>query len=96
MVSEIKNLINDMYAKDFSKKARIHLKQQREEGGYTGGPPPYGYLSQWEGKKRKLVPDKYSSPIVQLIYKLFIEKESYIGVTNELNKRRMGHPGGCA
>ena len=92
MVSEIKNLINDMYAKDFSKKARIHLKQQREEGGYTGGPPPYGYLSQWEGKKRKLVPDKYSSPIVQLIYKLFIEKESYIGVTNELNKRRINPP----
>lgn len=92
MVSEIKNLINDMYAKDFSKKAKIHLKQQREEGGYTGGPPPYGYLSQWEGKKRKLVPDEYTSPIVQLIYKLFIEKESYTGVTNELNKRRINPP----
>ncbi len=29
---EIKNLVNDMYAKDFSKKAKLHLKQRREEG----------------------------------------------------------------
>ena len=46
MVSEIKNLINDMYAKDFSAKAKLHLKQRREEGSYVGGPPPYGYRLQ--------------------------------------------------
>lgn len=92
MASEIKNLINDMYAKDFSKKAKIHLKQQREEGSYTGGPPPYGYLSQWEGKKRKLVPDENTSSIVSLIYHLFIEKENYTKVTNELNKRKINPP----
>ena len=28
MASEIKNLVNDMYAKDFSKKAKLHLKQR--------------------------------------------------------------------
>ena len=32
MATEIKNLVNDMYAKDFSVKAKIHLKQRREEG----------------------------------------------------------------
>ena len=30
MASEIKNLVNDMYAKDFSKKAKLHLKQRRK------------------------------------------------------------------
>ena len=45
MATEIKNLVNDMYAKDFSKKAKQHLKQRREEGSYVGGPPPYGYMA---------------------------------------------------
>ena len=49
MAAEIKNLVNDMYAKDFSKKAKLHLKQRREEGSYVGGPPPYGYMAEWEG-----------------------------------------------
>lgn len=49
MASEIKNLVNDMYAKDFSKKAKLHLKQRREEGSYVGGPPPYGYMAEWSG-----------------------------------------------
>ena len=30
MASEIKNLVNDMYAKDFSAKAKLSLKQRRE------------------------------------------------------------------
>ena len=58
MASEIKNLVNDMYAKDFSKKAKLHLKQRREEGSYVGGPPPYGYRSEGSGKRRVLLPDE--------------------------------------
>ena len=38
MAAEIKNLVNDMYAKDFSVKAKQHLKQRRQEGSYVGGP----------------------------------------------------------
>ncbi|MCI8408325.1 MAG: recombinase family protein [Lachnospiraceae bacterium] len=92
IASEIKNLINEMYVKDSSKKAKIQLKQKREEGSYVGGPPPYGYLSQWDGKIRKLVPDPCTSMIVQLIYNLFLEKESYAGVTAELNRQKINPP----
>lgn len=92
LASEIKNLINEMYVKDSSRKAKLHLKQKREEGAYVGGPPPYGYLSQWDGGIRKLVPDPCTSMIVQLIFNLFLEKESYAKVTAELNKRRINPP----
>ena len=53
MASEIKNLVNDMYAKDFSVKAKTGLRQRREAGSYVGGMPPYGYLAVWgrQGKK---------------------------------------------
>lgn len=92
MASEIKNLVNDMYAKDFSKKAKIHLKQRREEGSYVGGPPPYGYMAEWNGKKRVLVPDDNTAAVVQFIYEKFAETESYTAVCDELNKRRINPP----
>ena len=92
MTSEIKNLVNDMYAKDFSQKARIHLKQRREQGSYVGGPPPYGYKAKWEGKRRILIPDTDTKEIVRFIYMKFVETESYTAVANELNRRRINPP----
>ncbi|MDE6054017.1 MAG: recombinase family protein [Lachnospiraceae bacterium] len=92
MASEIKNLVNDMYAKDFSKKARLHLKQRREEGSYVGGPPPYGYKAEWNGKCRVLLPDENTESIVRFIYEKFIETESYTAVADELNQRRINPP----
>ena len=92
MASEIKNLVNDMYAKDFSKKAKIHLKQRREDGAYVGGPPPYGYIVEWKAKKRMLMPDENTATIVQFIYEKFVETESYAAVCNELNKRKINPP----
>lgn len=92
MASEIRNLVNDMYAKDSSKKAKISLKQRREEGSYVGGPPPYGYLSSWDKKVRKLVPDENVSEIIRYIYEQFVALENYKAVTDQLNKRRVNPP----
>lgn len=92
MASEIKNLVNDMYAKDFSRKAKTGLRQRREAGSYVGGPPPYGYQAVWEGKVRRLAPDENTAGIVRHIYQSFIEKESYKAVTDDLNRRRVNPP----
>ncbi len=92
MASEIKNLVNDMYAKDFSKKAKLHLKQRREEGSYVGGPPPYGYMAEWNGKRRMLIPDENTEGIVRFIYEKFVETESYTAVADELNLRQINPP----
>lgn len=92
LASEIKNLVNDMYAKDFSVKAKTWLRQKRQAGSYVGGPPPYGYVSSWEGKIRRLVPDENTKDIVMHIYKLFVEKENYVAVADDLNIRRVNPP----
>lgn len=92
MVSEIKNLVNDMYAKDFSVKAKASLAQRRKEGSYVGGPAPYGYKAVWEGKVRRLIPDENTAEIVRYIYKKFIETESYTAVTDDLNIRKINPP----
>lgn len=92
MASEIKNLVNDMYAKDFSKKAKQGLKLRREEGSYVGGPPPYGYTAVWEGKIRKLIPDENTAGIVRCIYEQFVKLECYKAVTDGLNRRKINPP----
>lgn len=98
MAVEIKNLINDMYAKDFSVKAKQHLKQRREAGSYVGGPPPYGYLavmtvcaSQKE-KRRVLQPDENTAELVRYIFERFIQTESYAAVADDLNRRKINPP----
>lgn len=92
MATEIKNLVNDMYAKDFSTKARLSLAQRRQEGSYVGGPPPYGYKAVREGKLRRLVPDENAAGIIRHIYCKFIETESYKAVADDLNKSRINPP----
>ena len=92
MAAEIKNLVNDMYAKDFSVKAKQHLKQRRQEGSYVGGPPPYGYKAGWDKKIRKLVPDENTAGIVRYIYERFIQTESYTAVADDLNRKKVNPP----
>lgn len=92
MATEIKNLVNDMYAKDFSVKAKQHLKLRRQEGSYVGGPPPYGYKAGWDKKIRKLVPDENTAGIVKHIFSLFIETGSYAAVADDLNRKKCNPP----
>lgn len=89
---DIKNLVNDMYAKDISVKAKQHLKQRREEGSYVGGPPPYGYKAGWDNKIRKLIPDENTAGVVKHIFSLFIKTGSYTAVTDDLNRKKINPP----
>lgn len=92
MATEIKNLVNDMYAKDFSVKAKQHLKQRRQEGSYVGGPPPYGYKAAWDKKIRKLTPDENTAGIVKHIFRLFIGTGSFTAVADDLNRKKCNPP----
>ncbi|MBS6396556.1 MAG: recombinase family protein [Clostridiales bacterium] len=92
MAMEIKNLVNDMYAKDFSVKAKQNLKQRREAGSYVGGPPPYGYLTGREGKIRVLLPDENTAELVRYMFERFIQSESFAAVADDLNSRKINPP----
>lgn len=92
MAMNIKNLVNDMYAKDFSKKAKIHLQQRRDRGSYVGGPTPYGYTYEWVDKNKKLIIEADTKPVVELIFHTFTREKSYAAVTKLLNQRRINPP----
>lgn len=92
LASEIKNLINDMYARDSSVKAKASLAQRRKEGSYVGGAAPYGYKTQQKGMLRVLVPDENTVEIVRYIFAEYIATESCAAVAKALNSRKINPP----
>ena len=52
-------------------------------------PPPYGYMAEWSGKRRRLIPDENTVDIVRFIFEKFVETESYTAVADELNHRQI-------
>ena len=68
----LKNLVNEMYAKDIAEKVRSSRREKWERGSYTGGVPPYGYRAEWVGDKKCLYIEETTSDIVKKIYELFL------------------------
>lgn len=71
MGMNIKNLVNEMYSKDFSKKAQVQIKQRAMQGIYVGGVNPYGYYTVKGDRMRVLYKEEGTSNVVQAIFAEF-------------------------
>lgn len=69
----LKNIVNELYAKDCAEKVRAMKKSKMEQGCYVGGVPSYGYCARWINGKKVLFPEEGASDIVRKIYHLFDE-----------------------
>jgi len=67
LIISLKNLINDVYAKDISQKIISSLRTKQENGDYIGGLPLYGYKKS-EDNYRKLVIDDEVAHVVRDIF----------------------------
>ena len=65
-----RNLMNEFYAKDCSKKGRSAARVKAETGARVGSRPPYGYQKDPDDPKRRIIPDPDTAPIVQRIFAL--------------------------
>lgn len=89
----IKNLVNDMYAKDASKKCSDTMKIRMQRGDYCGGDAPYGYKRAKNDNGYSItVPDKLTAPYVRKIYEKFTSGESYDKITKWLNDSKLNAP----
>ncbi len=68
-ITPFKAVINDMYAKDISKKVRSAKRSRAEAGKYMGTYAPYGYKKSPEDKN-KLIIDEDVAPVVKKIFEL--------------------------
>lgn len=70
-IAPFKAILNDMYAKDLSKKIRTALHTMQSEGKWVGGCPPFGYRVDLNDKNH-LVIDEVEAPIVKRIFNMFV------------------------
>lgn len=70
MVASFKNLVNDVYAKDISRKIITAFRNKQKNGEYIGLVAPYGYLKSAENKN-KFVIDEKTAPAVKKIFELY-------------------------
>lgn len=66
-----KNVFNDYYAKDTSKKIRAVAKMRGEAGEHIASNPPYGYVKDPQDKKKWIV-DEEAAKVVRRIFSLCI------------------------
>lgn len=70
-ITPFKSIINDMYAKDISKKIRTVMDTKRINGKFIGAFAPFGYVKSKEDKNM-LVVDNQSAHIVKRIFEMYL------------------------
>ena len=89
MLVPLKNLINEAYAKDISKRVSISKENQQKRGEFIGTQPPLGYLKDPEDCHH-LIPDPDAMQVIKDIFAWRLEGKSVTAIARHLNK--MGIP----
>lgn len=66
-MAPFRHVVNEMYARDTSRKIRSSLAGKMRQGSYIGSFAPYGYQKDPENKNR-LVPDEAAAAVVREIF----------------------------
>ena len=90
-IAPFKAIMNDMYAKDISKKVKTSLHSRMKEGLYVSGRCPFGYMKD-SINKNHLVINNEQAGIVKLIFDLALKGNTYHYIAEELTKRKIKTP----
>ena len=82
----IKNIFNDLYAKDISKKVKASKEVKMKQGSFIGAMAPYGYKVEKIDGKRVLVIDEKVADVVRLMFHFASQGKSNIQIARELTK----------
>lgn len=85
MLLPIKNIFNEQYARDISKKVHASMKTKQKAGEFIGAFPSYGYKKS-SADKNKLVIDEYAASIVRRIFKMYISGYGKNSIALALNR----------
>ena len=90
-IAPFKNILNEMYAKDISKKVRSARLSSARQGRFLGSKPPYGYVRSDENKYQ-LVIDPPAAEIVRRLFREFASGESGRSIAVKLNAEGIDTP----
>ena len=87
----VKNIMNETYCRELSKKLRRQFRIQRSKGEYLGAFACYGYRKNPEDK-HKLIIDEYAAEIVRAIFVLKLKGYSQQSIADYLNSEAVLPP----
>ena len=90
-ITPFRAIMNDMYAKDISKKIKSVKRDKQRKGQFIGGKPMYGYKMH-PTEKNKIVIDEKVAPIVRRIFAMALEGMSCRKIATTLNEERVPTP----
>lgn len=85
-----RNIINEWYAKDTSKKIRAVFRAKGLSGKRLSTQTPYGYL---KGENGQLIEDTETAPVVRLIFRLAVEGNGPGKIARILREKQIVTPG---
>ena len=92
-ITPFKAIMNDMYAKDISKKIRSVLKEKQQQGEYMCSIPAYGY-KRHPSIKNKLIVDEQVRSVVEKIFEMYANGHGSVEIVSFLNKNNYLSPTG--
>lgn len=87
----LKNLMNQKYAEDISRKIKVNFKARKEQGQMLGGSPPYGYIRNPENKGYLII-DEEAAGVVRKIFEMKISGMNDTAIARELNTQGILSP----
>ena len=90
-ITPFRNIINEMYAKDTSRKIKSALHARRMQGKYMATIAPFGYQKD-EKDHNHLVIDEVTAPVVELIFSIAEEGVGLHTICNRLRKAKVIKP----
>ena len=90
-LAPFKAIMNDMYAKDISKKVKTSLHSRMKDGLYVSGRCPYGFMKD-PNNKNHLIINEEQAKIVKLIFDLALKGKTYHFIAGELTRRKIKTP----
>ena len=89
-IAPFKSILNEMYAKDTSKKINSVLQSKRKQGEYLGT-APYGYKKDPENKYHLII-DEEAAKVVKLIFERYLEGYGTMQIADYLSGQKIPIP----
>ncbi|MGR1385277.1 recombinase family protein [Streptococcus agalactiae] len=86
-----RNIMNEWYARDTSRKIQSTFKSKGESGKHTASTPPYGYIKD-EKDKNKWIVDEKAAEIVRRIFNLTMQGNGPYRIAKILESEKVDIP----
>jgi len=87
-----RNIINEWYCRDISKKIKASMQSRAKSGEHLTGNAPYGYKKDPNNPKKWVI-DEEPAKIIREVFQLYLNGQNAVQISNEMEKRGYDAPG---